>query len=131
MRKQANCSNLPRSQLKCGAAGMELMHLVLESFFLLSLLYNVVLVSAVQQSESAICIHRSPPSGTPLPPHPHPIHLGHHRAPSWAPCITQKVPTSYLFYRRVGGGLEKDMATHSSILAWKIPRMGSLVGYSP
>ena len=26
--------------------------------------------------------------------------------------------------------LEKGMATHSSILAWKIARMGSLVGYS-
>ena len=24
--------------------------------------------------------------------------------------------------------LEKEMATHSSVLAWKIPRMGSLVG---
>ena len=27
--------------------------------------------------------------------------------------------------------LEKEMATHSSTLAWKIPRRGSLVGYSP
>ena len=27
--------------------------------------------------------------------------------------------------------LEKEMATHSSILAWKIPRMEELVGYSP
>ena len=27
--------------------------------------------------------------------------------------------------------LEKEMATHSSILAWKIPWMRSLVGYSP
>ena len=26
------------------------------------LLYNAVLVSAVQRSESAICIHKSPPS---------------------------------------------------------------------
>ena len=25
--------------------------------------------------------------------------------------------------------LEKEMATHSSVLAWKIPRTGSLVGY--
>ena len=24
--------------------------------------------------------------------------------------------------------LEKEMATHSSVLAWRIPRMGSLVG---
>ena len=27
--------------------------------------------------------------------------------------------------------LEKEMATHSSILAWKIPWTESLVGYSP
>ena len=27
--------------------------------------------------------------------------------------------------------LEKGMATHSSILAWRIPRPRSLVGYSP
>ena len=27
--------------------------------------------------------------------------------------------------------LEKEMATHSSTLAWKIPWMKSLVGYSP
>ena len=26
---------------------------------------------------------------------------------------------------------EKEMATHSSILAWKIPWMEELVGYSP
>ena len=27
--------------------------------------------------------------------------------------------------------LEKEMATHSSILAWKIPWIRNLVGYSP
>ena len=27
--------------------------------------------------------------------------------------------------------LEKEMATHSSILAWRIPGQRSLVGYSP
>ena len=27
--------------------------------------------------------------------------------------------------------LKKGMATHSSILAWRIPWIGSLVGYSP
>ena len=27
--------------------------------------------------------------------------------------------------------LEKEMATHSRILAWKIPRQRSLAGYSP
>ena len=37
-------------------------------FIELQLLYNVVLVSGVQQSESAICLHISPPSRTSLPP---------------------------------------------------------------
>ena len=27
--------------------------------------------------------------------------------------------------------LEEGMATHSSVLAWRIPRTKSLVGYSP
>ena len=27
--------------------------------------------------------------------------------------------------------LEEEMATHSSILAWKIPETGSLMGYGP
>ena len=31
-------------------------------FFEIQLLYNVVLVSAVQQSQSAVCVHMSPPS---------------------------------------------------------------------
>ena len=30
-----------------------------------------------------------------------------------------------------GDALEKGMAIHSSILAWKIPGTDSLVGYSP
>ena len=44
------------------------------------MLYNVVLVSTVQQSESAICIHISPFLGFPS-------HLGHHRALSRVPVL--------------------------------------------
>ena len=64
------------------------------------MLYNVVLVSAVQQSESAICIHISP-YPLPLEPHshpPYPIPLGRHKAPSWSPCAMQQLPTSHPFY---------------------------------
>ena len=43
-----------------------------------------MLVSVVWQHESAISIHIYPPSWTSLPPIPHPISLGHHRAPCWA-----------------------------------------------
>ena len=46
------------------------------------MLYNVVLVPAVQHSESAICIHISPyPLPLePLPHPPYPIPLGRHKA---------------------------------------------------
>ena len=40
------------------------------------MLYNVVLVSAIPQRESAICMHISPPSKASLPP-PRPTPLGH------------------------------------------------------
>ena len=33
-----------------------------------------------------------------LPPQPQPTPLDHHRAPGWAPCVIQQLPTSYLFY---------------------------------
>ena len=35
-----------------------------------------------------------------LPPHFRFIPLGHHRAPGWAPRVTQQLSTSYLFYTR-------------------------------
>ena len=46
--------------------------------------YNVVLLSAVQQSESAMCIHISPyPLPLEPPSHPpYPTPLGRHKAPS-------------------------------------------------
>ena len=62
------------------------------------LLYDVVLVSAVQRSESATCIHTSLPSWGSLPPHPHSTPPGHHRAPSSAPGAVPQIPASYLFY---------------------------------
>ena len=58
--------------------------------------YNVVLVSAIQWSESAACIHIPPPSWTSLPPNPHATPLGHHRAPSWAPCALENFLSVFL-----------------------------------
>ena len=52
-----------------------------------------MLISAVQQHESAICIHIPPPSS--------PTPLGHHRAPSWAPCAIRHLPTSQQIYMAV------------------------------
>ena len=41
-------------------------------------------------------IYISSPSWASLPPPPsHFLH--HHRAPGWAPCVTQQLPTGYLF----------------------------------
>ena len=46
------------------------------------MMYNIVLVSAIHQHESAIGIHVSPPSHLPPDPTPpHPTPLGGHRAP--------------------------------------------------
>ena len=61
------------------------------------LLYNVVLVSAVQKCESAISVYISPPSWASLP-HPHPTHLGHHRAPGWAPCVQTSFLWTIMFW---------------------------------
>ena len=59
-----------------------------------------MLVAAVKQSESAICIHMSPyPLPLEPPSHPpYPTPLGGHKAPSWSPCAMWLLPTSYLFY---------------------------------
>ena len=46
----------------------------------------------------------------PLPPHPTP--LDHHRAPSWASCALQQVPTSYLFYTWVCICVDSNLPTH-------------------
>ena len=51
----------------------------------------------LQQCESAISICINPLSFKP-PSHPHPTPLGCHRAPGWAPCAIQQLPTRCLFY---------------------------------
>ena len=66
-------------------------------FFKLGYTCFTILCCAVQLRESAVSIHTSPSSWVSLPL-PHPIHLGHHRAPSWASCTIQQLPTSCLFY---------------------------------
>ena len=48
---------------------------------------------------SSYSIHKSPPSGTSLPAAPHPSSSS--RAPSWAPCDIQRLPTSYCTYGNV------------------------------
>ena len=59
------------------------------------MLYNVVLVSAMQQLEPAISTV-SISSLLSLPPPPPSAPLGHHGAPSRAPCAVQQPPTSSL-----------------------------------
>ena len=55
------------------------------------LIYNVVLISTVQQNESTIHIHSSPPYWIPS-------HSGHHRTLSRSPCAIQYVLISYSLY---------------------------------
>ena len=51
---------------------------------------------SLQQCESAKCMYKPLPFKPPS--HPVPTPLGSHRAPAWAPCVTQMPPTSCLFY---------------------------------
>ena len=51
-------------------------------------------VSAVQQCESVICVHISPPSQASTP---HPTHTDYHRELSWAPCAIQSFPLATYF----------------------------------
>ena len=59
---------------------------------------NVVLISLVQCSESAIRIHISRPSGTSLPPTPIPPLQVLTEHPSRVPCAIEQLPTSYPFH---------------------------------
>ena len=59
-----------------------------------------MLASAVQQSESALCKHTSPPSWASLLPHPHPAPLGCHRAPSGACCAMRSFLLAIYFTHR-------------------------------
>ena len=53
---------------------------------------------SIQQCESAISIHMSPPSWTSLQLPSHPTPLDYHTAPGWAPCVIQQLHPGYLFY---------------------------------
>ena len=55
-----------------------------------------MLVSAIQQGDSAICMHISPPSWTSLPT-PHPSPLGQHRASVEFPMLYIALICKYLF----------------------------------
>ena len=56
------------------------------------MLYNVVFISAVQQSESAICIH-IPPSWTSFSPTPHPSPSRSSQSPELSSlCYIQQIP---------------------------------------
>jgi len=56
---------------------------------------------------------------------------------SWASLVAQTVKNppamweTWVLYLGWEDPLEESMATHPSILAWKIPWTDSLVGYSP
>ena len=51
-----------------------------------------------------------------LPPPSHPTPLGQHRPPSWACCVIQQPPTSYLFYAWQGIYVNATLLIHSTPL---------------
>ena len=57
-------------------------------------------------------------------PLPQPSALGHHGAPSWAPCVTEQLPSSYLFYGSQGGQESACQAGDSGL----IPGLGRSPG---
>ena len=67
------------------------------SFLLACNCFTMLLVFAVQGSGSVtVYIYTLPPESPSLSL---PSHLlGDHRAPSWAPCTREQLPTSYLFH---------------------------------
>ena len=87
--------------------------------------FNAMLISAVQQSDSVIhtyvcvCIY---------------IHTYIYYMTSLVAQMAKHLPTMQETWVQSLGWedfLEKEMETHSSILAWKIPWMEELVSYSP
>ena len=54
------------------------------------------------------------PSLLSLPPTPclSPMHPGHHRKPSWAPCTIQQAPTGYLTHSRVYMSVQPPSSSH-------------------
>ena len=82
-----------------------LVFITLETFFILPFLKKlftfswgiIALQGCVGFCHTSTWISTYAPSWTSLPPPTHPIALGCHRAPDWAHCIIQQVPTGYLF----------------------------------
>ena len=67
-------------------------------FFNCSIIALQCYVFLMYSKVSQLYIYRFPlPLEPPSHPAPYPAHLSHHRAPSWAPCAIQQVPTG-LFY---------------------------------
>jgi len=83
-------------------------------FFIEYTCFTALLLSAVQQSKSAIHIHISPFFW---------ISFGHHRAFLVAHMVKNPPAIWETWVQSLGweDPLEEGMATHSSILAWRIP----------
>ena len=56
-----------------------------------------MLVSVIQQPESVITVHISPPSSASPPPHAHPAPPGHRRAPAGLPVLCSSFPLASSF----------------------------------
>ena len=108
-----------------------------KAFFFLKgvyLLYSVVLVSAVQQNELALCTPMSPPAGA-SGPRPHPTRLGRHRAPSWALCgmaalgvVFQLLTPAWLFVTPWTAALQASL---SFTISWSLLKLLSVESVMP
>ena len=104
-------------------------------FYWRILLDRILLFSIKPQHESAIGMHISRPFWTSLPLsrrrrwHPTPVLLPgeSHGRRSLVGCSPRGREESNTTERLHFHALEKEMATHSSVLAWRIPGTGSLV----
>ena len=75
------------------------------------MLFHGVLVSTAPWSESAMCVYIYPLLlGPPSHLHPHPTPLGHHRAPSWAPVLSNHLPLSSVQFN--GSGMSDSLQPH-------------------
>ena len=77
-----------------------------------------MLISAVQQNELAICVHRSPPSWTSSSPPPSPSLWVTTEHLAGLSALYGRFPLAIL-HIVVYVALQKEMATHSSLLAGK------------
>ena len=87
------------------------------------MLHNVVLASAEQQPPSVIVIYTGAPL-LGLLPLSHPTPPGRHRAPAWAPCVMEQLPsTCFLLHMTVYNVSDASSISPTSLLPLLSPQV--------